>query len=188
MATISARPTISAARTQDRERSGRPGAHLQRAPSDILGLRLKQAILYSFNGVDDGINGRTCSPRPDPAEPFGVPSLSQRQFRRHLRPGRPGRPRRRPELGFNIGLTDPSSSTSRSPTTTSSATRTWTGASCGRAGSGLPVLAGLGHGVPGASGTPGSSCREVITMATNRASRPRNGSSCSRRRWWPGWR
>ena len=28
-------------------------------PGDIAGLTLKQAILYSFNGDDDGINGRT---------------------------------------------------------------------------------------------------------------------------------
>jgi hypothetical protein len=28
-------------------------------PGDVVDLRLKQAILYSFNGEDDGINGRT---------------------------------------------------------------------------------------------------------------------------------
>jgi OmpA family len=28
-------------------------------PGDVLSLTLKQAVLYSFNGLDDGINGRT---------------------------------------------------------------------------------------------------------------------------------
>ena len=89
--------------TDDKTENDLVGAELtfDALPGDIVGLSLKQAILYSFNG-DRRRHQRPqrAQPRPDAPEPFGVPPLSQRQFRRRLRFGRPGRPRRRAGAGL----------------------------------------------------------------------------------------
>ena len=70
-------------------------------PGDIVSLTLKQAILYSFNGEDDGLNGRTgLGLGLTPLNLGFVQPLSQRQSRLHLRPGRPGRHRGRPGAGL----------------------------------------------------------------------------------------
>ena len=60
-------------------------------PGDIVGLSLKQAILYGFNGEDDGINGRSVLSLGLTPLNLVVFGPSQRQFRWRLRPGLPGR-------------------------------------------------------------------------------------------------
>ena len=75
-------------------------------PGDIASLTLKQAILYSFNGEDDGLNGRTGLGLGLTPLNLGLfhPYLAG-QSRLHLRPRRAGR-RRWParSSGFDIEL------------------------------------------------------------------------------------
>ncbi|MFL5334244.1 MAG: OmpA family protein [Geminicoccaceae bacterium] len=76
-------------------------------PGDIVGLSLKQSVLYSFNGVDDGVNGRTILS-------LGLTPLNLIVFRPYLSanfggvygPGFQDGLVAGPELGFNVGLTD----------------------------------------------------------------------------------
>ena len=76
-------------------------------PGDIVGLSLKQAILYSFDGVDDGINGRSVLS-------LGLTPLNLLLFRPYLSANFGGVYGRGvqdglvagPELGFNVGLTE----------------------------------------------------------------------------------
>ena len=76
-------------------------------PGDIVGLSLKQAILYGFNGEDDGINGRSVLS-------LGLTPLNLVVFRPYLSanfgavygPGFQDGLVAGPELGFNVGLTE----------------------------------------------------------------------------------
>ena len=95
--------------TDDKTENDLVGAELtfDALPGDIVGLSLKQAILYSLNGIDDGINGRSVLS-------LGLTPLNLLVFRPYLSANFGGVYGSGvqdglvagPELGFNIGLTD----------------------------------------------------------------------------------
>ena len=76
-------------------------------PGDFIGLSLKQAILYSINGEDDGLNGRSVLS-------LGLTPLNLILFRPYLSANFGGVYGSGvqdglvagPELGFNVGVTD----------------------------------------------------------------------------------
>ena len=95
--------------TDDKTQNDLVGAELtfDALPGEIVGLSLKQAVLYSFNGLDDGINGRSVLS-------LGLTPLNLLVFRPYLSANFGGVYGSGvqdglvagPELGFSIGLTD----------------------------------------------------------------------------------
>ena len=72
-------------------------------PGDIASLTLKQAILYSFNGEDDGLNGRTgLGLGLTPVEPRPGPPVPQANLGYIYGPGVQDGVVAGPELGFDI--------------------------------------------------------------------------------------
>ena len=154
--------------TEQRSENDLAGAELtfNALPGDFVSLSLKQAILYSLNGEDDGINGRTVLSLGLTPLNLGVRPYLSANFGGVYGSGVQDGLVAGPELGFNIPLTDTIRSASRSPTTTSSATRTGTGALPGADwiwASGSSLFRARAAGAKGRSG---------LSRSSNRGRRP----------------